>query len=48
MMIMPSPEDIYQANRELTTVVAYQHYSTIGQHFKKLAGLMVEQSKQDL
>jgi DNA-binding response OmpR family regulator len=44
VMIMPSPEDIFQANRKLTTAVAHLPDSSMGQQFKKLAGIMVEHS----
>ena len=28
-VMMPSPEGIYQANREFTILASYQHYSSI-------------------
>jgi MinD-like ATPase involved in chromosome partitioning or flagellar assembly len=45
VMVMPSPEVIFQANRKFTTAVASQPDSSMGEQFKKLAEIMVERSK---
>jgi MinD-like ATPase involved in chromosome partitioning or flagellar assembly len=47
VMIMPNPEVIYQANRQLTTAVAFKPDSSMGVQFTKLANIMVEHSKQE-
>ncbi len=46
IMIMPSPEDIFQANRNQTTAVAQSPNSSMALQFKKLADLMLELSTQ--
>jgi len=47
VMIMPSLEEIFQANRKQTTAVAQSPNSSMGQGFKNLAELMVELSRQN-
>jgi len=44
VMIMPSPEEIFQANRKQTTAVALNPNSPMTQQFKKLADLLIEAS----
>jgi len=47
VMIMPSPEEIFQAARKKTTAVAQSPNSPMAQQFKKLADLMIEFSTQN-
>jgi DNA-binding response OmpR family regulator len=47
VIIMPSPEIIYQASREGKTVVDFQPGSSFSLQFVKLAELMIEFSKQN-
>ena len=45
VMIMPSPEIIFQANRKFTTAVAAEPDSLMGQQYNKLAEIILEFSK---